>query len=52
MAAIFIILGFALSSADECTDCHKDNMPALFQQWEMSKHALNEICDHDGDLAA
>ena len=43
MAAIFIILGFALSSADECTDCHKDNMPALFQQWEMSKHALNEI---------
>ncbi|UCE66813.1 MAG: hypothetical protein JSU85_02045 [Candidatus Zixiibacteriota bacterium] len=41
--AVFITLGFGLTSADECTDCHKDNMPALYQQWNMSKHAQNEV---------
>jgi hypothetical protein len=42
-AAVFVTILFAFSFADECVECHKDIMPALFQQWEMSKHALNEV---------
>ena len=43
VATVFIMTPIVYSFADECVDCHRDIMPALFQQWEMSKHALNEV---------
>jgi hypothetical protein len=43
LAAVFVVLGYALSFADACTVCHQKNMPALYQQWNMSKHAQNEV---------
>lgn len=42
-AVVFIAPGFGLSSADECTDCHENIMPALYRQWNMSKHSLNGV---------
>jgi hypothetical protein len=43
LAAIFVVSGYAFSLADVCTVCHQKNMPALYQQWNMSKHAQNEV---------
>jgi len=43
MAAAYVVLGFSQLSADVCTGCHQKNMPALYQQWNLSKHAANGV---------
>jgi len=43
MAAAYVVLGFSQLSADVCTGCHQENMPALYQQWNLSKHAANGV---------
>ena len=43
MVPAFVIMGVAFVFADDCIKCHKEKMPGLYQQWNMSEHAKNGV---------